>query len=297
MEILILGKKIKLSKKISDCIQFHHHIGQPIIIIGGSIRECLINKPSDGHIDILLEGDNNEVIRKYKQTLNDKKFEYMHGISPSFSFSIDQTRIEVIGLMDKDGQLRNIEGKKMDLARQKIIHLTIERMGITDSLEIFDPYHGFEDFQQGILRAIGHDFKQRLSFQKILKFLTVKNQFGFDFETELGQNIKNFFLEPRSYQWGQRLINVIKYYHNHPKEMVALKQLHYHRNGVYQEEYNPNDKFKIGLHLLLFLKRSPNSKKAIEELIQLGGHFLEDILEVCGIELHALAQKVRSMDN
>lgn len=297
MEIIISGRKIKLSQKIVDCIELHRHINQPIIIIGGSVRECLTNKLSDGHLDILLEGSDTKVISKYQQALKDKKFEHMPGISPSFSFSMGKTRVEVIGLIDKNGQLRNIEGEKMNLSKQKIIHLTIERMGITSSLEVFDPYHGFEDFQKGILRAIGCDFRRRLSFQKILKFLTLKNQFGFEFETVLAQNIKDFFVEPESYRWGQKLICTIKYYKAHPKEMTALQQFPYHYNGAYQEEYDPGDKLKIGLHLLLFLKRSPDSKKAIEDLSKLGGHFLQDILEVCGIDLYSLTRKTRSMDS
>lgn len=294
MEILIGEQKVKLSNKVSECIRFHHRIDQPIIIVGGSIRECLTGQSSDGHLDILLAGDNTSVIASYRRKLGEKKFEYMKGISPSLSFLMNRNRVEVIGLMNKEGQLRNIEGKKIDIARQQIIHLTIERMGITSSLEIFDPYHGFEDFQQGILRAIGQDFKRRLSFQKILKFLTLKNQFNFKFESVLNKHIKNFFLKPESYQWGQKLIRACQYYHEHPREMAMLQQLPYHHDSLYQEEYDPRDKLKIGLHLLLFMKRSPDPQKATDELLELGGLFAKDIFKICGIDLRTLLEKIKN---
>lgn len=292
MEITIQGRRVRLSQKVVDCIRLHHKIGYPIIIIGGSIRECLIGKSLGEHLDILLEGNSAETILNYRHILRDRNFEYTTGINPSLSFSIGQHRVEIIGLVDHDRQLRNIEGKRINLATQKIIHLTIERMGITNSLGLSDSFNGFKDFETGILRAIGKDFKRRLSFQKILKFLTLQNQFGFSFEAALDEHIGNFFLTPESYRWGRKLIRACGYYRVHPEEMQALQMLSYH-HGIYSEEYDPQDKLKIGLHLLLFVKRSPNPQKAIKELLAMGSTFLGSMLEVCGVNLETLAKEIK----
>jgi tRNA nucleotidyltransferase (CCA-adding enzyme) len=133
----------------------------PAYLVGGSVRDLLLERPAASHLDLAIEGDARSVARALAERLGGEGREYERfGTAVvevgGFEYDMATTRRETY---DQPGALPRVEGATLseDLVRRDF---AVNAMAIglkgDDLGHLYDPHGGLPDLEAGLLRVL-HD--------------------------------------------------------------------------------------------------------------------------------------------
>ena len=133
----------------------------PAYLVGGSVRDLLLERPAAGHLDLAIEGDARSVARALAERLGGEGREYERfGTAvvevEGFEYDMATTRRETY---DEPGALPRVEAATLweDLVRRDF---AVNAMAIglkgDDLGHLYDPHGGLPDLEAGLLRVL-HD--------------------------------------------------------------------------------------------------------------------------------------------
>jgi tRNA nucleotidyltransferase (CCA-adding enzyme) len=131
----------------------------PAYLVGGSVRDLLLERPPAAHLDLAIEGDARSVARALAERLSGAAREYQRfGTAVvevgGFEYDMASTRQEIY---DEPGALPRVEQAPLaeDLRRRDF---TVNAMAIglkgDDLGHLYDPHGGLSDLDAGLLRVL-----------------------------------------------------------------------------------------------------------------------------------------------
>ena len=196
-------------KKIMDQIET---AGYEVYIVGGSIRDQLLNKETKDY-DLATSAEPNEIKKIFE---NDKIMDYgeKHGTIAIYRrgrvYEITTYRVEE-GYTDgrRPDSVKFVKQLNSDLSRRDF---TINAIAMNKNGEIIDPHGGIKDFNEGVIRAVG-DPVDRFREDSLRMLRAVRFASNLDFKIE-----KSTFLAIKSNCdllsvhkiSGERILNELK---------------------------------------------------------------------------------------
>jgi tRNA nucleotidyltransferase (CCA-adding enzyme) len=160
----------------------------PVYLVGGTVRDLLLDLPAAGHLDLAVEGDARSVARALADRLGGAEREYERfGTAvvevEGFEYDMASTRRETY---DEPGALPRVEAAALgeDLARRDF---AVNAMAIglkgDDLGHLYDPHGGLSDLDAGLLRVL-HDQSFRDDPTRLLRGVRFEARLGFGFEPD-----------------------------------------------------------------------------------------------------------------
>lgn len=164
---------------------------------------------------------------------------------------------------------------------------SIEKIGISQEGEIYDPFNGRRDLMMKRLRFLGGDFKS-MNHCKVLRALRLKHQYGLEYADEATQKaVEEFFLKPGEYreskllwEWARRL--------QAGEEVYTVNVDLTEGKGFYPEE----DPFGWGPLIRGIFKHAQDPDAAKIDLEEIG---VMPILEAVGIDINEVVKKAKEL--
>ncbi len=183
---------LKVSKEINDVLDKFTKAGYKIYIIGGSVRDLLINRQTLDW-DFTTSAKPDEILDLFPQGYYDNKFGTV-GIPLTKNIN-ESLKIEIT-TMRKEGDYKNfrhpLEVSWTDeiLEDLKRRDFTINSMALDQNLTLYDPFHGQSDLEERIIRAVGSPQK-RFSEDalRMMRAIRIASQIGFKIEEKTFQAI------------------------------------------------------------------------------------------------------------
>src|ERR671914_88384 len=160
----------------------------PAYLVGGTVRDLLLERLAAGHLDLAIEGSARSVARALGDRLSGAAREYERfGTAvvevEGFEYDMASTRSETY---DEPGALPRVETAPLgeDLARRDF---TVNAMAIglkgDDLGHLYDPHRGLPDLDAGVLRVL-HEQSFRDDPTRLLRGVRFEARLGFDFDPD-----------------------------------------------------------------------------------------------------------------
>jgi tRNA nucleotidyltransferase (CCA-adding enzyme) len=160
----------------------------PAYLVGGSVRDLLLERPPAAHLDLAIEGDARSVARALADRLSGEAREFERfGTAvvevDGFEYDMASTRRETY---DAPGALPRVEPATLaeDLERRDF---ALNAMAIAlkgdDLGHLYDPHHGLSDLDERALRVL-HPGSFRDDPTRLLRGVRFEARLGFAFNPE-----------------------------------------------------------------------------------------------------------------
>jgi tRNA nucleotidyltransferase (CCA-adding enzyme) len=160
----------------------------PAYLVGGTVRDLLLERPPAAHLDLAIEGDARSVARALADRLSGAAREYERfGTAvvevEGFEYDMASTRNEAY---NEPGALPRVETAPLgeDLARRDF---TVNAMAIglkgDDLGHLYDPHRGLPDLDAGVLRVL-HEQSFRDDPTRLLRGVRFEARLGFTFDPD-----------------------------------------------------------------------------------------------------------------
>lgn len=151
------NKNLKLFKIISEVA---HEQGQTVFVVGGYVRDLLMNRKAPTDIDFVTEQNGINLAQKVAESLTQKPKVSIFKTYGTAMFRHNDLELEFVGARkesySEDSRKPSVEAGTLE-DDQKRRDFTINAMAISlnkDNFgELMDPFNGREDLQNGILRT------------------------------------------------------------------------------------------------------------------------------------------------
>lgn len=151
------NKNLKLFKIISEVA---HEQGQTVFVVGGYVRDLLMNRKAPTDIDFVTEQNGINLAQKVAESLAQKPKVSIFKTYGTAMFRHNDLELEFVGARkesySEDSRKPSVEAGTLE-DDQKRRDFTINAMAISlnkDNFgELMDPFNGREDLQNGILRT------------------------------------------------------------------------------------------------------------------------------------------------
>lgn len=151
------NKNLKLFKIISEVA---HEQGQTVFVVGGYVRDLLMNRKASTDIDFVTEQNGINLAQKVAESLTQKPKVSIFKTYGTAMFRHNDLELEFVGARkesySEDSRKPSVEAGTLE-DDQKRRDFTINAMAISlnkDNFgELMDPFNGREDLQNGILRT------------------------------------------------------------------------------------------------------------------------------------------------
>lgn len=151
------NKNLKLFKIISEVA---HEQGQTVFVVGGYVRDLLMNRKAPTDIDFVTEQNGINLAQKVAESLTQKPKVSIFKTYGTAMFRHNDLELEFVGARkesySEDSRKPSVEVGTLE-DDQKRRDFTINAMAISlnkDNFgELMDPFNGREDLQNGILRT------------------------------------------------------------------------------------------------------------------------------------------------
>jgi tRNA nucleotidyltransferase (CCA-adding enzyme) len=160
----------------------------PAYLVGGSVRDLLLDRPAAAHLDLAIEGDARSVARALADRLSGEEREYERfGTAvvevEGFEYDMASTRRECY---EEPGALPRVEPATLaeDLERRDF---AVNAMAIAlkgdDLGHLYDPHRGLSDLDARVLRVL-HDGSFRDDPTRLLRGVRFEARLGFAFHPD-----------------------------------------------------------------------------------------------------------------
>jgi tRNA nucleotidyltransferase (CCA-adding enzyme) len=160
----------------------------PAYLVGGSVRDLLLERPPARHLDLAIEGDARSVARALAERLSGDAREFERfGTAlvevERLEYDMASTRRETY---DEPGALPRVEQASLaeDLRRRDF---AVNAMAIAlkgdDLGHLYDPHGGLSDLDAGVLRVL-HDQSFRDDPTRLLRGVRFEARLGFGFDPD-----------------------------------------------------------------------------------------------------------------
>jgi tRNA nucleotidyltransferase (CCA-adding enzyme) len=160
----------------------------PVYLVGGTVRDLLLDLPAAAHLDLAVEGDARSVARALAERLGGAAREYERfGTAvvelEGFEYDMASTRRETY---DEPGALPRVEQAPLaDDLRRRDFTLNAMAIGLKgdDLGHLYDPHGGLSDLEAGLLRVL-HDRSFADDPTRLLRGVRFEARLGFRFDPD-----------------------------------------------------------------------------------------------------------------